>query len=106
MENVMNGHLSEEMIHDLTENKGFKRWQKGTMDRLYINACNIGLIVQRYNTGNVKHAEFNGEHVSNSEGRRMMSAKTFIDVKTGRVFSDNDTLKKAVMDILGIEDDD
>lgn len=103
MEN-MNINITEEMIHSLEE-KGFKRWQKGSMDRLYINACNLGLTVERYNTGNIKRAYFNGESVSNSEGRRMITAKTYIDVKSGRVYSDNDTLKRAVMALLGVEDD-
>ena len=99
MEN-MSVNITEEMIHSLEE-KGFKRWQKGSMDRLYVNACNLGLDVERYNTGNVKRAYFNGNHVSNSEGRRMLVAKTYIDLKSGRVFSDNDTLKAAVLEILG-----
>ena len=93
--------ITEEMIKDL-ENKGFKRWQKGSMDRLYVNAYNLGLNVERYSTGNIKNAEFNGDHVSNCEGRRMIAAKTYIDVKSGRVYSDNDTLKAAVLEILGI----
>ena len=96
--------ITEEMVKEL-EIKGFKRWQKGSMDRLYINACNLGLTVERYNTGNIKRAYFNGESVSNSEGRRMITAKTYIDVKSGRVYSDNDILKRAVMAIIGLEDD-
>ncbi len=93
--------ITEEMIKDL-EAKGFKRWQKGSMDRLYVNAYNLGLNVERYSTGNIKKAEFNRERVSNCEGRRMIAAKTYIDVKSGRVYSDNDTLKAAVLEILGI----
>lgn len=33
------------------EDMGFKRWQKGTMDRLYINASTLGLVCEYYRTG-------------------------------------------------------
>ena len=91
--------ISNEIISKLEE-KGFKRWQKGINDRLYINAGQIGLTCTYYHTGNIHRAEFSGMSISNCEARRMKAARTYIDVTTGRVHSDNDTLQRAVERIL------
>ena len=87
--------MRNEIITKL-EARGFNRWQKGTMDRLYINAKDLGLVCEYYNTGNIRNAYFNGERISNSEARRMTGSKTFIDVATEKIYSDNQTLKEAV----------
>ena len=79
--------LTQEKIADL-ESKGFKRWTKGSMDRMYINASQLGLICTFYKTGNISTAEFNGERISNSQARRIRTSKTFVDVNTGKVYSD------------------
>ena len=89
-------------IADL-EALGFKRWTKNSMDRLYIDARNLGLVCHYYKTGNVSGAWFDGEEVSNSEGRRMLSAKTFIDIKTEKVYSTNRTLAEKAAQISGCE---
>lgn len=91
--------MNESMIKEL-EAKGFKRWQKGNMDRLYVNAANLGLNCEYYKTGNVMYAEFCGETVSNCEARRMKASKTYIDVHTGKAYSDNNTLRDKVNEIL------
>ena len=65
------------------EAKGFKRWTKGSMDRLYINVTDLGLEVSYYKTGNVSSARWCGESISNSDGRRFLASKVFVDVKTG-----------------------
>ena len=96
--------LTNEKIAEL-ETKGFKRWTKGNLDRLYINAAQLGLVCNYYNTGNIRDAEFNGDSISNCSARRMKAAKTFIDVKTGRVYSDNNTLKDAAIELAGLEAD-
>ena len=87
------------------EAKGFNRWTKGNMDRLYINARDLGLVCSYYKTGNISAAYFNGELISNSQGARYKAAKTFIDVKTGTVYSDYPTLKEAaekiMMEVIG-----
>lgn len=82
------------------ESKGFNRWTKGNLDRLYINAGQLGLVCSYYSSGNISYAEFNGEQISNCAARRMKAAKTFIDVKTGKVYSDNSSLKEAAEAIL------
>ena len=91
--------LTEENIATL-EARGFKRWQKGSMDRLYVNASALGLECSYYNTGNISSAKFQGDEISNAEGRRMQAAKTYIDVADGTVHSDNYTLAEAVDAIL------
>lgn len=62
-------------------NAGCKRWTKGNMDRLYINAGVIGYRWETYKTGNVKEA-FNpdGYSISNCEMGRVLSAKAYIDI--------------------------
>ena len=92
-----------ERIEELEE-LGFKRWQKGQFDRLYINADKLGLECRYYKTGNIKSAWFGGEEISNSEGYRMKAAKTYIDVATGEVISTNSTLRKAAMELAGINE--
>lgn len=82
---------------------GFKRWTKNGMDRLYINAGALGLNCEYYGTGNIRRALFDGELVSNCEARRMKNSKTYIDVKTERVFSDNDLLRRKAAEISGCE---
>ena len=95
--------VTEERITEL-EKLGFKRWMKGNLDRLYINAAQLGLVCDYYNTGNIKSAEFNGESISNCQARRMKAAKTFIDVKTGKVHSDSYTLEQAAAKLAGMEE--
>ena len=94
--------MNEKMIAKL-EAKGFNRWTKGNMDRLYINAQAMGLTVSYHKTGSVAEAYWNGERISNAEGRRMMSAKTYIDLKDGALHSDNywnDDLKNAAQALI------
>lgn len=93
--------LTEKKIAEL-ESKGFKRWTKGNIDRLYINAAQLGLDCAYYKTGNISGADFQGAHVSNCEARRMKAAKTYIDVTTGTVHSDNSTLANAAEALAGI----
>ena len=93
--------LNEMKINELIKN-GFNRWTKGNMDRLYINAAQLGLVCEYYNSGNICYAEFNGEKISNSRARSMKSAKTFIDIKTGKIYSDNETLKTAATELAAL----
>ena len=95
--------LTEERINELIE-KGFTRWTKGNYDRLYINASTLGLDCTYYKTGNISGATFGDHSISNSEARRMKAAKTYIDVKTGKAYSDSYTLLKAVEELAEIEE--
>ena len=91
--------LTENQINALTDN-GFKRWTKGNIDRLYINASQLGLHYDRYNTGNIRYAEFNGEHISNCCCRKMLETKTYIDINTGKLYSGRDDLKEAAKKLM------
>lgn len=91
--------MTDTMIAKLEE-FGFKRWQKGNYDRLYINASDLGLVCEHYKTGNIHYAEFKGEHISNSRARAMEYAKTYIEVKTGKLYSDHDLLKETAQELI------
>lgn len=85
--------LNEKQIAALEE-KGFRRWTKGSMDRLYINAETLGLEIERFKTGNVCSAYYRGEKISNKRGSEMVSAKTYIDIETGELHATNWTLEQ------------
>lgn len=91
--------LTEEQITKLEE-KGFKRWQKPGIDRLYINATTLGLECDYYKTGNIKYAEFCGEQISNSRARDYKAAKTYINVENGRIFGTHERLTNKAQEIL------
>lgn len=91
--------MNEKMIEKLAT-KGFNRWTKGKYDRMYVNAKDLGLVCEYYKTGNIADATFQGEGISNSEAYRMKAAKTYIDVETGEVVSDNRYLKEAAEEVL------
>lgn len=83
--------LNDKIIKALEE-RGFKRWTKNSMDRLYINAETLGLDRETY--------KYRGERVSNTLAREMLAAKTYIDIETERVFSGSWTLKTDAQAIL------
>ena len=96
--------LDEKKIAELT-GKGFSRWTKGNIDRLYINSTQLGLVCSYYDTGNIKSAEFCGHSISNCQARRYKAAKTFIDIKTEKVYSDYPTLKEAACKLAGLPEE-
>ena len=85
--------LNEKIIKAL-EKKGFNRWTKGTIDRLYINAEMLGLKLDYYKTGNICSASYRGEYISNNHAREMKAAKTYVDITDGTVHSTSWTLQK------------
>lgn len=72
--------MTEKMIAKL-ESKGFKRWTKGTADRLYVDCYALGLEDGRW-------ATMGGYDLSHADTRRVKAAKTYIDVQTGELVSD------------------
>ena len=73
---------SEMLNIEELENKGFNRWTKGDMDRLYFNIEKSEYFeVEYYKSGNVSSAYLEGERISNAEAYRLMSVKCFIDLK-------------------------
>lgn len=68
-------------VEDL-EKKGFNRWTKGDMDRLYFNIERSGhMVVDHYNTGNISYAAIDGEEISHRFAGQILSVKCFIDLK-------------------------
>lgn len=84
---------------------GFKRWTKAGMDRMYINASDLGLVCTYYKTGNISSATFDGESISNSYGRDLKAAKTYIDLNRAMIVSDSAALARKVAEMVGIEVD-
>ena len=91
----------EEMIARL-EGLGFKRWTNYGKDRMYVNATKLGFEYDTYNTGNIKNAYWQGERVSNCEGRRYLAAKTYLDLDTMEIRSDRDDLREAAIELAKI----
>lgn len=81
-------NLTDEQIEKLIS-LGAKRWTKYDRDRLYIRdiAKELGLDYDRYNTGNIRYASFNGEKISNSQCRRMLDQidGAYINLATGEI---------------------
>lgn len=86
------------------EDAGAKRWTKGAMDRLYINAELIGLDVSYYKTGNVSNATWQGKTVSNADGRRLHYSKIWIDIRDGSLHVRTDYKTYAGTDGVAVED--
>jgi|GEM_PF-3601407 len=67
---------------EVLEKKGFNRWTKGDMDRLYFNIARSGhMEVDHYNTGNISHAAIDGEEISHRFAGQILAVKRFIDLK-------------------------
>lgn len=91
--------MTDKMIEKL-EKLGFNRWTKGNMDRMYINAGELGLKTTKYNTGNLRSAIFNGEEISNYKANKLLAAKTYIDLATGEVHGTNEELARVAQELL------
>lgn len=92
--------MTEEMIKGL-EQRGFRRWTKPGYDRLYVYATVLGLDYDTYRTGNICWAVFNGKEISNSQARRYLNAKIYIDLlHDDRVVCEYDALREAAEKIV------
>lgn len=78
--------MSEDLIKTF-ESCGFKRWTKGDMDRLYINAEALGLKYDCYKSGNICSSSFRGESISHRKALDMIGSKIWVDVKTSKMWS-------------------
>ena len=94
---------SEMLNIEELENKGFNRWTKGAMDRLYFNVEKSEYLdVDYYKSGNVSSAYLEGEHISKDEEYRIMSVKCFIDLKNNNelvVQYGNEEVQKLVREL-------
>lgn len=81
-----------------------KSWTKPgtTEERLYLDrdaACDfIGLEIQRYKSGNIKHAVLEGETISNSAAFRIVNSmvKAYYNVTTGKWYAMNHTATRII----------
>ncbi len=72
---------------------GFNHWKKGNMNRLYIDAEELGLKIE-YLAPGVVEATFCGKKISQREARALKYAKTFISLPDGTAYSDDIQLKE------------
>lgn len=88
-------------------------WERGEMYRIYFNGLDrwFGLEVTRYNSGNISSAKLDGETISNSAAKRIISnlydAKVYWDYADGKFHGkniDNDAFLKIVGNIKGERD--
>ena len=93
--------MTQEMIKRF-EDAGCKRWTKGNLDRLYINASTLGLECNYYSTGNIKGAKLAGMEISNCLARKIKAAKMYFEVSDGSFHSDfvDTKIDMAVADFL------
>ena len=91
--------MSDKMIGKLAA-KGFNRWTKGNIDRMYINASQLGLACSYHTTGSIKNATFCGVGISNCEARRLKADKCYIDLKTGAITANSSRLKDAAQALI------
>jgi len=79
-----------EIIKTLIEKANGNRWTKNGKDRIYFDPRNAlsGLKTSRYNTGNISGATLNGELISNSKAKKLLSAafetKLWYDLGDGK----------------------
>lgn len=98
-EEIMSAVLTDEQIGKLVA-AGFKRWQKGGHDRMYINAEELGLEWGEYKTGNISWARWQGNHISNRQAREIRDAGgTYLDLNTGNIAGGNDTTRQRALTI-------
>ncbi|MFJ7418009.1 hypothetical protein ACIQXD_05270 [Streptomyces uncialis] len=68
---------------------GGNRWQKNGMDRVYLNHTDeyLPIEVERYNTGNIRWAAWNGERISNAQASNLLCTveKVWFDTATGKL---------------------
>ena len=66
------------------------------------NAAQLGLVCTYRGTGSISSATFGNTEISNSAARRYKAAKTFIDLKTDTVYSDEAELAHAAANLTEI----
>ncbi len=95
--------MSEQEIIRALEEIGGREWRKADYHRVYFNADTMaemgGLKLWFYNTGNISGAELNGETISNSEAKRIMSGlmgfKVWYDLKERKWLRNGDVSSHA-----------
>lgn len=76
---------------------GCTTWEKYGRKRIYINSDDqiekvFGLSVSRYSSGMISSAFLNGEKISNSQARRLLTVKPYFDCLSGKWVSNIEPL--------------
>ncbi|GAA2680034.1 hypothetical protein GCM10010400_49250 [Streptomyces aculeolatus] len=84
---------------------GGNEWARYGKHRVYLDWQQFaGLEIHRYNTGNISSASLGGEHISNSEARRLMGAvdKLYFDAADNKLHIQwgYSTLRRTALDDL------
>lgn len=79
---------------------GLKVWEKGDMERIYINDSHLesvfGLQLIRYNSGNIFRAYLNGKKISNCKAKKLTCGKKiYFDIKSNQ-FMNADGLEASI----------
>jgi len=92
--NIMKKQLSQNTVSAL-ESAGLSHWVKGDMDRIYINAKDL-MDVDFYKSGNVQHAEINGEKISNTKATGLLNSKIYVDANTNEIVGPDELVDLAI----------
>ena len=75
-------------MQDKLVNLGLKVWEKGDMERIYINSENLkavfGLEISFYKSGSIKKAFLNGEKLSNRQAGLLFKQNVYFDIKANQ----------------------
>ncbi|PBC72310.1 MULTISPECIES: hypothetical protein [unclassified Streptomyces] len=70
---------------------GGNRWQRGTMDRVYLNdwAQFAGIEVERYGSGSISSASLGGRGIANNRAGQLLGAidKIYFDAADGQLYA-------------------
>lgn len=93
--------MSEEQINIWIE-RGFSRWTKGDMDRLYLTRKSSYVIgLEQHPCSGYWYLD--SCRISAARAEEMLAAKTYIDVKTGKAHSNNKACWWRLNDVLQSE---
>ena len=82
------------------ERLGFKRWTKEGMDRMYINAFDLGLRIFYDEKTQPKEASVNDVVIPLARGLRLKEAKTYLDLTTMTVVSVDELLATIAANLI------
>ena len=72
---------------------GLKIWEKGEMERIYINSEHLeavfGLEIAFYKSGSIKKAFLNGEKLSNRQAGSLFKQNVYFDIKANQFVNAN-----------------
>jgi len=98
--NGENKEMTKEEKIKVLEAKGFKRWTKGNMDRMYANPAVLGVRFAYYTTGSIKECWLHDDKLSNCEGGRIKASKNYIDLADFTAHSNHKYMQEELERVL------